>query len=527
MSRLAALPALAAAVLVLFLGWRAVGTPVTVPDAPAGRLDCLSYTAYEPGDRSRGPPGWVSDARIAADLAALAPLTGCLRLYTPLGTSPRVVAAAGRAGLRVILGAWIGSDLDQNEREVAAALELARRHPGTVSMIVVGNEVLLRRELPPRALAALIAEVRGKSSVPVAYADVAHFIRASPEVADAADVLLIHLLPYWDDPAPPPVDAAVAGVIDGYDEFRARFPGKSVMIGETGWPSRGRVRGPGMPGLVAEARFVRGFAAAAAERGIRYNLIEAVDQPWKRRPEGTVGGYWGLLDEDRGMKFPLQGPVSERPGWRRAFVASALLAALLLGLAALRPAGAAAWAWRAALAAALGALLVMQWDYALTTARGPADLLAAALGAAATLVAAAWLDGAVPGDVPAMAGLAPALRRRWREPAVLAGILAAMVLVAVAWTSLALAVDPRHRDIPLARFALPALALAWRMRAAGREEATLAVLAAATGLAQVEYGNPQSWAWAALALACARPGLGAVRRDALRAREPQQRGHGA
>ena len=204
---------------------------------------------------------------------------------------------ASRAGVHILLGAWIGSDLDQNEKEIRAALELARRYPQTVSAIVVGNEVLLRREMSAARLAALIRDVKEQSPVPVAYADIAHFIEQEPVVAAAADILLIHLLPYWDEPEPPPVGAAAAQVIAVYREFSAHFPGKEVWIGETGWPSKGRMRGPARPGLVNEARFVREFAARAAAAGIRYNLIEAIDQPWKRPNEGTVGGYWGILDE--------------------------------------------------------------------------------------------------------------------------------------------------------------------------------------------------------------------------------------
>ena len=113
----------------------------------------------------------------------------------------------------------------------------------------------------------LIRDVKDQSPVPVAYADVAHLIEKNPMVAEASDLLLIHLLPYWDDPQPPSVDAAVGQVIRIYQEFRAGFPGKEVWIGETGWPSKGRTRGPGRPGLVNEARFIREFATRAG--GVR------------------------------------------------------------------------------------------------------------------------------------------------------------------------------------------------------------------------------------------------------------------
>ena len=49
--------------------------------------------------------------------------------------------------------------------------------------------------------------------------------------------------------------------------------------------------------------------------GLDYNLIEAFDQGWKYKSEGTVGAAWGLWTEGREPKFPLHGPVRENPDW--------------------------------------------------------------------------------------------------------------------------------------------------------------------------------------------------------------------
>ena len=42
----------------------------------------------------------------------------------------------------------------------------------------------------------------------------------------------------------------------------------------------------------------RDFVTRAEAYGIDYNIIEAIDQPWKTM-EGGVGPYWGLLDASR------------------------------------------------------------------------------------------------------------------------------------------------------------------------------------------------------------------------------------
>ena len=529
-SSLLFLPAALVTTLATFIFWRWLGAPVTLPDVPGGRLHCLSYTPFEPGHIGATTPGWTSDARIVDDLRRLAPYTDCLRVYTPLGSTPRVVESASRMGFRILLGAWIGSDLNQNEKEIRGALDLARRYPQTVSAIVVGNEVLLRREMSGPKLAALIRDVKEQSPVPVAYADVAHFIENSPPVAEAADLLLIHLLPYWDDPEPPPVETAAGQVIRIYQEFCARFPGKDVWIGETGWPSKGRTRGPGRPGRVNQARFVREFAASAAAAGIRYNLIEAIDQPWKRPPEGTVGGYWGILDEWREPKFPLQGPVSGWPRWRAQFVATAAVTFIMLiaGLRRRLP----PWGWTgwSAASLALGLALTFQWEFVAATSQSVWGYIGGAIAAALSVAAAGLLGARAAGSARTPAASLADLGRALRTPLPilrasplrLAAFLA-MVILPAAWISLTLAFAPRHRDIPIAQFALPALALAacftGSFRVAGgerREEAVLAALLLACGLMQFEPANPETIAWLAICALLALPWLGALRGELAR-----------
>jgi glucan 1,3-beta-glucosidase len=542
-SRLVALPALLAATVAAFLFWRWMGTSVRLPDVPGNRLHCLSYTPFEPGDVGATAPGRVSTARIESDLAQLRTYTDCLRVYTPLGNTPRVLAIAERLGVRVLLGAWIGSDLDQNEKEIRSALDLARRHPQTVTAIVVGNEVLLRREMSGARLAELIRSVKAESPVPVAYGDVAHFIVDNPAVAEAADILLIHLLPYWDDPRPPPAGEAVEQVIEGYEEFRGRLPPKELWIGETGWPSKGRMRGPGKPGLLNEAGFVRGFAARAAQLGIRYNVIEAIDQPWKRAPEGTVGGFWGILDARREPKFALQGPVSAWPRWRGQCAATIAAAIALLagGLRSRpRPAG---WAGLAATGLALGLALVFQWDYVAATSLSAWGWAAGAAAAVLSITAAIMLSsvaaGSGRGGAASLAALGRALTAPGsivRTPSLRRAAFVAVVTIPAAWISLILAFAPRYRDVPIAQFALPAVAIAVSLRRVRipamedrREEAVLAALLLSCGLMHLETGNPESLAWLAICASLASPWLGSlggelarVRRLFADARQPQK-----
>jgi glucan 1,3-beta-glucosidase len=312
-------------------------------------------------------------------------------------------------------------------------------------------------------------------------------------------------------------------------EFRAKFPGKPVRIGETGWPSKGRMRGPGHAGLIEEARFVRGFAARAAAIGLRYNLIEAIDQPWKRVSEGTVGGYWGILDEHRRPKFPLTGPVSGRPEWRREFAVSAAVALALLALGLVHRRGTRAWLGLAVLATALGILAPFQWDYFATTTRNAWGWIAGVAALGANLAAVAMIDGILRGiprtpsaplaELPRAFG---APRRLLHARSLGTALWVAIVTLSAAWLGLTFAFDPRFRDVPVAWFALPALAIALRFGrlpaapAVRREEALLAAIVVVAAGLQLAPLSPESLAWLLISALIALPWVPDLRRSLRR-----------
>jgi len=197
---------------------------------------------------------------------------------------------------------------------MAAGIAEANAHPDTITRVVVGNEVLLRRDLSVDDLITDIDDVHARVKQPVAYADVTDFWRQFPQVAPHVDVVMIHFLPYWED-KPLSVDDSLAEIKSTTDQFKALFPGKTISIGETGWPSQGRWRGPAAPSRVNEAVFLRQFVTLADKEGVDYNLIEAFDQSWKYEDEGVAGANWGIWNAQREPKFPLSGGVVEHPYW--------------------------------------------------------------------------------------------------------------------------------------------------------------------------------------------------------------------
>jgi glucan 1,3-beta-glucosidase len=496
------------------LWWWSAGRPVELPDAPSARIACVSYAPYRlPGETPFDPHAFISPARIDADLRALSQRFDCVRTYSQGQGLSAVPAIAQRYGMQVLMGIWLDRDPRANAREIAQGIANARAHPQALRGVIVGNEVLLRGELAPSVLAGYVREVRAAipAMVPVSYADVWEDWLRYPQMAAAVDYLTIHILPYWEnDPVSP--EHAVRHVAAVYEQMQRAFPGKRVMIGETGWPSQGRSRRAAAPGVVNEARYLREFLAYAATVKMPYNVIEAFDQPWKRVQEGTVGGYWGIFDVHAQPKFPMRGPVVEEPRWRLGWWAAAAGALLFAAAGGWRRRWRGARGWIALALAGLGggSALAWQWRQMAYACTNGWEWLVSGVACALALYVALRLARAIAAHLAgARDGAAPG--RGWRFA----------WLFVLALYGLLEAFDGRYRDFPLGLFALPCigyavLALVRREAAMpSLEQRFLAVATLLLGAAIVaqELGqNVVAWLWLGLCLAIAVPVFAAWRR---------------
>ncbi|MBK0711714.1 beta-(1-6) glucans synthase, partial [Klebsiella pneumoniae] len=86
-----------------------------------------------------------------------------------------------------IQGIFLDRDRKKNATQVETAIRLAKQYPDTIIALVVGNEVLLRKEMSASDLAATIRSIKTQVRVPVTYADVWEFWLSNRELADAVD----------------------------------------------------------------------------------------------------------------------------------------------------------------------------------------------------------------------------------------------------------------------------------------------------------------------------------------------------
>jgi glucan 1,3-beta-glucosidase len=450
--------------------WWWLATPITLARAPIdpnAKLLCVSYAPFRDTQTPLLLTTHISPEQIAQDLAQLAKITDCVRTYSIENGLDQVPALAAKVGLKVIQGIWLGSNRLKNLAQISTVVGLAKGYPGAITAVVVGNEVLLRGEMTTADLAATIRSVKSQVAVPVTYADVWEYWLRNREVYDAVDFVTIHILPYWED-FPIRAKYAAAHVDAIRKRMAVAFPGKEILVGETGWPSAGRMRDAALPSRTNQARVVSEILDLAKRENFRVNLIEAYDQPWKRQLEGTVGGYWGLLDSvQRVVKYPPGEAISNYPFWKLQMGCGIALSVFTFGAAWLalrrRPwtPRLVAWIAVAISATTAGILLGVAADKMLYESYGFGGwlgwgaLLTAAI-ASPLLCANALMSGRA---LPTFLELLGPRDDRVRS--VLTVLLGAALIITTligAETALGFVFDPRYRDFPFAALTMAVVA---------------------------------------------------------------------
>jgi exo-beta-1,3-glucanase (GH17 family) len=441
--------------------------PIHAAVGPATKLDCVSYAPFRNGQTPWNSTIVISEAQIAEDLVELARVSRCIRTYSIENGLDKVPELASRAGLKVILGVWLGRDRLKNASLINTATLLAGKYPGVISAMMVGSEVLLRGEMKAPELCEIIRSVKAQVGVPLSYADVWEFWLRNPDISKCVDFVTVHILPYWEDD-PVRAEDAAAHVIDIRKRVALAFPDKEILIGETGWPGRGRMRAGALPSRISQARFISEVVERARKENFRFNLFEAYDEPWKRQWEGTIGSSWGLYDgQTRERKYPAGTPVTDYPFWKLQLCGGLLLnvcvfaAAFWASRRRSNPPRPASWLAVAISAGGGGCLLGLaaeKWLYesfGLVSWVMQSLLLAAAVAAPLLCSMAVMSERALPTLLDV---IRPPESLRSIETIILGGTLAVITLVA-AVTALNLVFDPRWRDFPYPALTMAAVPL--------------------------------------------------------------------
>jgi hypothetical protein len=189
----------------------------------------------------------------------------------------------------------------------------------------------------------------------------------------------------------------------------------------------------------------------------RINLIEAYDQWWKARLEGTVGGHWGLYDNVRRTpKFAWGGTVSDHPYWRWQAFGGIAIAALVLVAAMRRPTDKPelrrVWPRVGVIALISSGLAGWTVENAALETFSLVDALRTSIWSIVALVlpvlgARALANGQ---DAPVLSEIVEPKTPRLGAFAWWLGALRLALLVIATQAAVALVFDPRYRDFPYA-----------------------------------------------------------------------------
>ncbi len=299
--------------------WNIDSSNIIKPPSTDTLVMSVSYSPYTGFERRN-----ATDKEIENDIEIMSKYTKKIRTYA-IDDANKVLPIVQEKSMLVDVGIWISGNKEENQKEIAKAVELVNKYPWSISSVIVGNEVVLRNELKPAELVEYINEVKEKIKKPVTTAETWYIWIQNPQLAQAVDFINVHMLPYWEFVH---IDNFLAFAKERYADIQKAFPEKSIVIGEFGWPSQGYNNKGAEATLENQAFAIRQFLILAKESQWEYNIVEAFDQPWKGKDEGSVGPYWGIYGADREPKFFLSGEVILNPLKDNQMMAAIIIGAL-------------------------------------------------------------------------------------------------------------------------------------------------------------------------------------------------------
>jgi len=256
----------------------------------------ISFSAYL---ENQSPGSIISEEQIEARMKIIKPYVKWVRSFSCVDGNEHIPQIAHKHGIKTLVGAWLGDDLEKNEKEIESIIKVAKE--GYADIVAVGNEVLLRGDLTEDEIIGHIQKVKQEiPNVPVGYVDAYFEFVNHPRLCNLCDVILANCYPFWEGY---PLEHSLAYLKNMYYQAVSAAKGKKVIISETGWPNVGTPDRNAVPSYEnALIYFINAFTWANQEN-IDVFYFSSFDETWKIEKEGDVGAYWGLWDKDGNLKF--------------------------------------------------------------------------------------------------------------------------------------------------------------------------------------------------------------------------------
>ncbi|WP_400074908.1 glycosyl hydrolase family 17 protein [Winogradskyella sp. R77965] len=256
----------------------------------------LCASPYEEGQQ---PGDRLSEGQIRRRLEIMKPYTNWIRSFSCTEGNELIPVIAKEMGMKTLVGAWLGDNLEINENEIAGLIELSNQ--GYADVAAVGNEVMYRGDLSEEELIEHIYSVkRVVKNIPVGYVDAYYEFTDRPNITEACDIILANCYPFWEGCDQ---DYALLYMKDMYNRALRAGNGKKVIITETGWPSQGSSLQGAFPSEENAIKYFINTQKWSREEDIEIFYFSSFDESWKVGGEGDVGAFWGIWDKNEKLKY--------------------------------------------------------------------------------------------------------------------------------------------------------------------------------------------------------------------------------
>ncbi len=287
----------------------------------------ISYGSYRDGESPE--IGSVSSEKdILQDLTILTSAGDIswhlIRMYGADPASEQVLKVIRKYNLpvRVMQGAWLSGKQTgaENNEQIEEVIRLANEYPDIVVAVNLGNEVFVdwswhkfgEKEIPKYL--GWVNKVKNAIDAPVTLADDYNFWNKphSRQIADRLDFIVLHAYAMWNSQT---LENAVPWTAAIYQDIQSRYPGKQIVLGESGWTTSSVKTNGDERLIIAEAGeatqaiFFEEYHRWLKESRIASFYFEAFDEKWKGgadKPNAIAEKNWGLFRSDRSPKAAMK-----------------------------------------------------------------------------------------------------------------------------------------------------------------------------------------------------------------------------